>query len=409
MNRTLLLIPFLAIFLFACHEKHIVASPPPPAPDPNAYNTAPPVNTNTGYSGSNSGSSSSNNNVTTGTATVTPTGADTDTTNHIVGKPNAHQDTTDLVVSFISKGAGIDYAAKKKLDDWLAEKSTYDYYISAPGREGEIQYCFDLSNRNAINRAKAVSDIRAVTGTNDRVLLTENVVCTHTHGNFVVAPPVLAEEAVTGSRPVADTTRLVVSFISKGAGIDYAAKANLDKYLSKHDDIAYFVTQKGREGETEYCFMLGDRKAATQVNVVKEIKAAVGNSDRVLMREQVVCTHDHANAVAGHTVVPGTPTTGPAEEQKDTSNIARLVVSFTSKGSGIDYAAKEEFEKWLGERGNVTWTTVTYGREGETNFCFQLKNMDSRQQEIFIRDVRTHLTGNDRIFVEEYAPCDKRK
>lgn len=419
MKRTLLLLPVLALFLMACPQRHATTaiSPPPPAPDPNGYNHAPPVNngqvnvTTTENEASEVVVGSNSNTTSSGTSTVTVTETNTrpDTAVAATVTPGtvARPDSIRLKVSFISKGEGIDHVAKENLDKWLAKNADVKYYITQRGREGEVQYCFDLRDRKSISQAAVVKDVRAVIGSNDRVFVTENVVCTHTHDAHYEAPLVAEETIVPESRPVADTTRLVVSFISKGEGIDYAAKTNLDKWLSKHADVKYSVMQKGREGEMKYCFVMKDRKATDQVKLISEIKTAIGTSDRVLYAEKTVCDHVHELTTGSPQVVEGNTLVGSRPDT--TNNTARLVVSFTSKGEGIDYKTKEEFENWLKMRGNVTWETKNYGREGETNFCFFLTNMDARQQEIFVRDVRTQLTGKETVFVEEYAPCDKRK
>jgi hypothetical protein len=197
----------------------------------------------------------------------------------------------------------------------------------------------------------------------------------------------------------ADTnlSRLVVSFISKGEGTDAAAKANLDKWLSKNTDVKYTVVTWGREGEVDYIFNLRDRAPASQNQVVQEVRTLIGTNDRVLVQEWA----------EGHKA-RNTGIVDPIPAVEDT-NATRLVVSFISKGEGIDYKTKDEFEKWLGMRGNVTWETTSWGREGEVNFCFRLSNMQTREQDIFVRDVRTFFTDKELVLVSEWAPCDRRK
>ncbi|HEU4716291.1 MAG TPA: hypothetical protein VFU15_00575, partial [Bacteroidia bacterium] len=46
-----------------------------------------------------------------------------------------------------------------------------------------------------------------------------------------------------------------------------------------------------------------------------------------------------------------------------------------------------------------------WGREGETNYCLKLNELSTREQEIFVRDVRTMLANNDLVFVDEWAEC----
>lgn len=91
------------------------------------------------------------------------------------------------------------------------------------------------------------------------------------------------------------------------------------------------------------------------------------------------------------------------------TNVVRLVVSFISKGGGIDYETLKSFENWLAERPRFVYTKSNWGREGEVNLCFRMTNLSTREQEIFVRDVRTQLTDKDLVIVSEWAACDKRR
>jgi hypothetical protein len=91
------------------------------------------------------------------------------------------------------------------------------------------------------------------------------------------------------------------------------------------------------------------------------------------------------------------------------TNVVRLVVSFISKGAGIDYETLKSFENWLAERPRFVYTKSFWGREGEVNLCFRMTNLSTREQEIFVRDVRTQLTDKDLVIVAEWANCDKRR
>lgn len=90
--------------------------------------------------------------------------------------------------------------------------------------------------------------------------------------------------------------------------------------------------------------------------------------------------------------------------------IYRLTVSFISKGAGIDYKTQESFEKWLKEQPKHPAYEVTHwGREGETNYCLKLNELSTREQGIFVRDVRTQLTDKELVFVSENAVCKGTK
>lgn len=212
------------------------------------------------------------------------------------------------------------------------------------------------------------------------------------------------DTVIVGSKPDSIRTRLVVSFISTGGGIDLAAQTNLDKWLSKNTNVKYAQNQWGREGEVDYCFIFNGERGEDREKTVNEIKALIGTNAKVLIKENKVCTHKHNTDVI---TLPNVEEALDAPKV-DSSNIARVVVSFISIGSGIDYATKDALDKWCADR-NAKYEVKNWGREGETNYCFFLTGMQTRQQDIFVRDLRTFLGTNELVLVEEWGKCDKRK
>lgn len=96
--------------------------------------------------------------------------------------------------------------------------------------------------------------------------------------------------------------------------------------------------------------------------------------------------------------------------QDTTQDIYRLTVDFISKGEGIDMQTQESFVKWLDAQPSHPKYDVTHwGREGETNYCLKLSELSTREQEVFVRDVRTQLTDKELVFVTEYAKCKGKK
>jgi hypothetical protein len=86
--------------------------------------------------------------------------------------------------------------------------------------------------------------------------------------------------------------------------------------------------------------------------------------------------------------------------------IYRLTISFISKGEGIDYKTQETFENWLkAQPKHPAYQVTHWGREGETNYCLKLNELSTREQEIFVRDVRTQLTDKSLVLISEYAAC----
>lgn len=100
----------------------------------------------------------------------------------------------------------------------------------------------------------------------------------------------------------------------------------------------------------------------------------------------------------------------PAPVQDTANDIYRLTISFISKGAGIDMKTQEAFENWLNAQPkHPAYEKTRWGREGETNYCLRLNELSTREQEIFVKDVRTQLTDKQLVFVTEYAKCKGKK
>jgi hypothetical protein len=102
-------------------------------------------------------------------------------------------------------------------------------------------------------------------------------------------------------------------------------------------------------------------------------------------------------------------TTVVAPVQTDTSNLYRVTVSFISKGEGIDRQSVLKFEEWVKSYPkSPVYLKTRWGREGETNYCLKLAELSTREQVIFVRDLRTLLTDKELVLIDEYAPCKGR-
>jgi hypothetical protein len=98
----------------------------------------------------------------------------------------------------------------------------------------------------------------------------------------------------TSSAPEAPITyRLIVSFFSKGGGIDGEAVTPFLAYVSSHEKKpSYKEIRWGREGETDYCFNLSELAAKKDlVGFIEEIKKITAKSDRVSITENAECLH----------------------------------------------------------------------------------------------------------------------
>jgi hypothetical protein len=99
-----------------------------------------------------------------------------------------------------------------------------------------------------------------------------------------------SETATTESKE--QTYRLIISFTSKGAGTSAEKKEALINYVESHPKKPVYKTVLwGREGETDYCFILKELSKKEQADFVAGAKKAVAGSDQVIISENAVCQH----------------------------------------------------------------------------------------------------------------------
>lgn len=99
--------------------------------------------------------------------------------------------------------------------------------------------------------------------------------------------------ATTATTPDAPKTyRLIVSFISKGAGTDQKRTPFL-AYVDGHPlKPAYKTVRWGREGETDYCFTLSELTAKKDlVAFIEEVRKITAGSDLININENAECQH----------------------------------------------------------------------------------------------------------------------
>lgn len=78
------------------------------------------------------------------------------------------------------------------------------------------------------------------------------------------------------------------------------------------------------------------------------------------------------------------------------STICSFKVAFVSIGSGVDYKAKKELDKWI-IKFNTAYKlkikpVITYaGKEGETDYCFNLTKLKKKQAQLFVKQTKEQL------------------
>lgn len=89
------------------------------------------------------------------------------------------------------------------------------------------------------------------------------------------------------------TYRLIVSFISKGAGTDPEKRTAILAYVKNHPKKpAYKTVIWGREGEADYCFTLSEFSSKkARAKFIADIKKIAAGSDMVFISENAECQH----------------------------------------------------------------------------------------------------------------------
>lgn len=91
-------------------------------------------------------------------------------------------------------------------------------------------------------------------------------------------------------------------------------------------------------------------------------------------------------------------------------NNYRFIVSFISIGEGTDRNGRETLDgvlaSWEKKKGApIAFESVPWGREGEVDFCFNLKELSKKEQELFVADMKSAFNGRSLIQMTENQPC----
>lgn len=186
-----------------------------------------------------------------------------------------------LVISFVSICCGIDHEAKEKV-----EKAIIDYErakgvklereTSSWGEEGEIDYGFMLAELSTDEQEKFVAKINSLTEKIELVNVTEN------HTLHKANPR---------------QYRLIISFGSECCGIDQKAEKEIGEIIAKHEKKNKVKLERktirwGKEGERDFCYLLGELSKDEQIKLIAEIKSVAKKSKLVDVKENAFNTHE---------------------------------------------------------------------------------------------------------------------
>ncbi len=84
----------------------------------------------------------------------------------------------------------------------------------------------------------------------------------------------------------------------------------------------------------------------------------------------------------------------------------RFVVSFISKGAGAKSNKRQELISYVKKHAKQPkYALIGWGREGETDFCFELKELNAKEQKKFIKAIRNMMKGDDLVIIYENTPA----
>jgi hypothetical protein len=91
---------------------------------------------------------------------------------------------------------------------------------------------------------------------------------------------------------MAENYRIVIAFISKGAGIDGKTMDAVTKFIEEHPKKPALEKYRwGREGEQDFALKLSELSTKEQKTFVEEIQKIAGKSDLVQISENAPCVH----------------------------------------------------------------------------------------------------------------------
>ena len=102
-----------------------------------------------------------------------------------------------------------------------------------------------------------------------------------------------------------------------------------------------------------------------------------------------------------------------AETNKATDDSTmRFIVSFYSIGSGISRGMPEKLESFVEKYGlkinqKIIYNKTHWGREGETDYCFPLKELSDAQISEFIMGAKEELKSAEYVHFLENQECRK--
>lgn len=100
--------------------------------------------------------------------------------------------------------------------------------------------------------------------------------------------------------------------------------------------------------------------------------------------------------------------------EKITNGNYHLVLSFYSIGSGADWSIIAEFDRFIERDTSISARKakverVTWGREGEVDFCIDLTDLTDAEKKTFIEQSKEIANKAKYVHITENAPCRNKR
>lgn len=96
------------------------------------------------------------------------------------------------------------------------------------------------------------------------------------------------------------------------------------------------------------------------------------------------------------------------ESQQTIDGESRFIVSFISKGSSIDFKLRDIFVELL-INSNLEYNKVSWGHEGEIDYCLELSDLTDDEQNELIEEIKNLLAPSTLVRYKENTPCRENK
>lgn len=118
------------------------------------------------------------------------------------------------------------------------------------------------------------------------------------------------------------------------------------------------------------------------------------------------CHKKNKTPNASQTVVPA------KKELLKGSGLYHVSISFYSIAFGPDFTAIKATDalinSWQEKTGKIIEKeVVNWGREGETDYCLNLDELDQKDQDSFIAELKSTLSTKERVNIKEKSECRK--